>query len=635
MNSCAGRRCLATLVAMAWVLGHAQPPITPEKALDYSRAADLHFSPDGKMLAFIVLAYREDYAPHVWLMDVVSGAAHDLTPPQKSERSPQWSPDGRTLAFLSNRGGKVQVYAMQAAGGEPVALTAQKNGVTSFHWSPDGRTIACLAKGDDAPDAQSVPHLADDARNLAQLWLVDLSSKQVRNLGKAGFRIDEFQWQDATHLLAIASDRPRVEEFNTAVYSVSIQSAAFAEVAHPPRPFDSLGVSPDGKAYTVRAAAANGPLPRDLLAGTAGRDDLRRVAVPGDLAVAEIRWRGKSGIWARVVEGFFFRLYRLADGVPPARIDLPLSVQSFDVSRDGRVAFAGGDFDHLSEIYLRDTDGAVRQLSHLQQGWDGVSLAATTIFHTRSFDGTDIEAALMSPRTAGSSARAPLVLLVHGGPSSNFSADYGWETAWAQMLVSHGYQVLLVNPRGSNGYSERFLEANRGDWGGGDYQDLLAVLDAVIARGKTDPDRLGIGGWSYGGEMTAWAITQTGRFKAAVDGAGVFDQAAEFETEHNPAGDEWYFGTPWEHPEVFARNSPSTYIRNARTPTLIFDGEEDASNPVGQSKGLYRALKHFGVETQMVLYPDEGHSPRRWSSNLDMFTRILDWYDRHLQGHVD
>ena len=227
--------------------------------------------------------------------------------------------------------------------------------------------------------------------------------------------------------------------------------------------------------------------------------------------------------------------------------------------------------------------------------------------------------------------KAPLILLVHGGPSANFTAAFGWESAWAQLLAAHGYQVLMVNPRGSNGYGEAFLEANRGDWGGGDYKDLMAVLDAVIAKGEVDPARLGLGGWSYGGEMSAWAITQTHRFKAAVAGAGVFDQQAEFETEAHPDGDEWYFGTPWEHPEVFARNSPATYIRNARTPLLILDGEDDTSNPVGQSKGLYRALKHFGVETQLVLYPGEGHSPRKQTNNIDIFQRTLEWFDGHLK----
>jgi dipeptidyl aminopeptidase/acylaminoacyl peptidase len=131
--------------------------------------------------------------------------------------------------------------------------------------------------------------------------------------------------------------------------------------------------------------------------------------------------------------------------------------------------------------------------------------------------------------------------------------------------------------------------------------------------------------------MTAWAIGQTHRFKAAVAGGPVFDQQAEFETEGHPEGDEWYFGNPWEHPDVFARNSPATTIRNATTPTLILDGADDVSNPVGQDKGLYRALKYFGVETQLVLYPGEGHSPRKGSYNIDMFQRILDWYDRHLK----
>jgi dipeptidyl aminopeptidase/acylaminoacyl peptidase len=188
----------------------------------------------------------------------------------------------------------------------------------------------------------------------------------------------------------------------------------------------------------------------------------------------------------------------------------------------------------------------------------------------------------------------------------------------------------MVNPRGSNGYDEAFLKANRGDWGGGDFKDLMAVVDAVVARGEVDPQRLAIGGWSYGGEMTAWAITQTRRFKAAIAGAPVFDQQAEFETEGHPKGDEWYFGAPWDHLDVYARNSPATYIRQARTPTLIFDGVDDQSNPVGQSKGLYRALKHYGVDTELVLYPNEGHSPRRDDYNIDMFQRIIDWCDRYL-----
>jgi dipeptidyl aminopeptidase/acylaminoacyl peptidase len=614
------------LFTMFSTLSRADQPLTPAQVLDYSRAGDLHFSPDGTKLAYVVYTYRQDWSPHLWLMDVATGASRDLTPAKKSERLPQWSPDGSMLAFLSNRGGKAQVYIV-AAGANAVALTAQKNGVKSFHWSPNGKTIACLAQEDGAQDGDSGPQVADREGDLPRLWLIDLASKQTRKLGVTGYQIDEFQWRDGAHLLIAATDRPRVEEDTDAIYSVAIADGAVTLVSRPPQPLAGLIVSPDGAQYGLRSTQANGPDPRDLFVGAG--NDLKDISASIGFATADVRWTDPSAIWVRAVDGFHTRLYRIAPDAAPVRIDLPLSVEAFDVSHDGTVAFVGGDFAHPSQIYLREKDGRIRETAALQQSLDAARLAPVTLFHTRSFDGTDIESALMTPKARRE--KMPLVLLVHGGPSSNFSAGYSWEIAWGQMLASRGYEVLMVNPRGSNGYSEGFLKANKSDWGGGDYKDLMAVLDAVIAKGHTDPARLGIGGWSYGGEMSEWAITQSDRFKAAVVGAGVYDQAAEFETEDGPQGDEWYFGTPWEHPDVFARNSPSSTIANAHTPTLIFDGEDDTDNPVGQSKGLYRALKHLGVETTMVLYPGEGHSPKLLANNLDMFTRILDWYDGHLK----
>ncbi len=616
------------VIAMVLVPAEAGEVLTPEKALTYRRVGDLHFSPDGTKLVYVMASYSWDVAPHLWLLDVASGKARQLTPEGKSERSPQWSPDGKSLAFLSNRAGKTQIFVMPMTTGTPGQLTARKFGVEDFHWSPDGRVIAYLAEDDTAP-GEDGPQLADDPRALSHLWTVDLATKAARALATPGYRIDEFQWQDPSHLLFVATDKPRIEAFNDAVYRLSTGDGAVALAATPAQPFESLVASPDGKTFAVRATRAQGPVARDLFVG--GGNDLRDVSAPFDRSVVEVRWHDPRVIWVRALDGFVSRLYRIALDGKPARVDLPLSVDTFDVAPDGALAYVGEDFNHLPELYLRGADGKIRQIAQIQQGWEDVKLAATTIFRTRSFDGTEVEAALMRPPAARANEKLPLVLIVHGGPSVNFTEGYGWETGWAELLAAHGYQVLLVNPRGSNGYSEDFLKANRGDWGGGDYKDLMAVLGAVIARGGTDPARLGIGGWSYGGEMTAWAIGQTDRFKAAVAGAPVFDQQAEFEMEGDPVRDEWYFGTPWEHPDVFARNSPATYIRNAHTPTLIVDGIEDANNPVGQSKGLYRALKHFGVETQMILYPGEGHSPRKLSYNIEMFTLFLGWYDRHLK----
>ena len=610
--------------------GRAQTAMTPAQALDYRRLGDLHLSPDGTRLLYVMYSYRWDWQPHLWLMEIKSGDSRELTPAKKAERAPEWSPDGKMFAFLSNRDGKTQIYSAHADGGAARAVTSCRYGVTAFHWSPDGRSIAYMAREDSATPADSGPQVADREGDLSRLWIAELASGTSRRVGETGYRIDEFQWQDPSRILLMATDQPRVEQHNDAVYVVSISDGTLTLTSRPPQPFRGLMVSPDGKQFVVRSTRSAGPDPRDLFLGTIGRDNLRDISVPPDRSVAEVKWHDQSAIWVRVVDGFRNRIWRLSQEGSPLPIELPLSVDSFDISREGVLVYAGGDFGHLPDLYLRAKNGSIRRLTHVQEGWDSVRLASTAIFRTKSFDGTVIESALMRPTGTRPGARLPLVLLVHGGPSSNFSAGYGWEAAWAQLLAAHGYLVLMVNPRGSNGYSEEFMKANRADWGGGDYKDLIAVLEQVLKQGEADPNRLGIGGWSYGGEMSAWAITQTSRFKAAVAGASVYDQQAEFETEDGPAGDEWYFGTPWQHPEIFARNSPATYIGNAHTPTLIFDGEEDTSNPVGQSKGLYRALKHLGVETEMVLYPGEGHSPRSGSYNIDMFERILGWYDRFL-----
>ncbi len=480
--------------AASAVAAAAAVPMTPAQALDYRRIGDLRLSPDGSRLAFVVLSYPQDYSPHVWLIELATRAARELTPAGKSERSPEWAPDGRELAVLSNRGGgKAQVLLLSPDGAAPVQLTSRRYGVTAFRWSSDGHSIAYLARDDAAPDEDHGAQIADDARQLPRLWMADVASRSSRPLGGAAevrYRVDEFEWQDGTHLLAVATATPRVEEFDSAVYQVATGDGRFTAVSHPPQPFNGLAVSADGAHYAVRSTRAHGPLERDVFIGTIGRDDLHAAAGLPDLAVGYLRWPQPERLWLSLVDGFYRRLYRYAPGTRAAEIRVPLSVLgTFDVARDGRIAFVGGDFGHLDEIYLREADGRLRQLSHLQSPASGIHLAPTSIFRTASFDGTPIEAALMQPETMAPGGKWPLVLLVHGGPASSFAAGYGWESAWAQLLTSHGYEVLLVNPRGSNGYSEAFLAANRGDWGGGDYRDLMAVLDAVIARGRTDPER--------------------------------------------------------------------------------------------------------------------------------------------------
>jgi dipeptidyl aminopeptidase/acylaminoacyl peptidase len=609
--------------------------LTPEQAIKVRRIAEVTFSADGVHLACAVTEPPKGAEPatHIWLFDSRTGEFHQFTSSAKSEHLPRWSPDGRMLAFLSDREERSQIYTIRVDGGEARAITSGKSAVSSFRWSPDGKHFAFLAtepkseaeekKEKDKDDAR----VSDRERDLARLWTVDADGKNVKQITKGAWKIDDFEWLAPDRILAIASDQPRVERWIEALYNVSLADGKLTRFGAPSPPFAGLSVSPDRKLITFAGTRDDGPIPHDLYLTAAENYDARDMTASIDRQVVSVKWQNSSTAVLAVVDGFNHRLYRLeATGVTTA-IDLPSSVNDYDVAGDGTLAFVTASFNHLPELWVKPAAGAARQVSHLQEGWDNITLAGAEILRYKSFDGYQIEAALLTPASTTAGTKLPLILYAHGGPPGAFGADY---SSWAQLLVAHGYAVVMPNPRGSTGYGEAFLKANRADWGGGDFKDEMAAVDAVLARGETDPNRLGIGGWSYGGYLAEWAITQTNRFKAAVSGAGMFDLAAEYGTEVGPMDDEWYYTTPWEHPERFYKSSPATYIKNARTPTLILQGEIDPIDPIGQSTALYRALKRYNVETELVVYPREPHGPREEKHQLDIHTRMLDWFDKHL-----
>jgi dipeptidyl aminopeptidase/acylaminoacyl peptidase len=238
----------------------------------------------------------------------------------------------------------------------------------------------------------------------------------------------------------------------------------------------------------------------------------------------------------------------------------------------------------------------------------------------------EIEAALLKP-PASSTTKHPLVALIHGGPTG------AWESSidsWGQLLASRGYAVFYPNIRGSIGYGQKFIESNRADWGGADFKDVMTGIDDALAKGVGDPNRLGIGGWSYGGYMAEWAITQTNRFKAAVSGAGMANLISEYGTEEHPSYDEWFWSVPYEKPEGFLNHSPFVFLKNATTPTLILQGDADTIDPLGQSQELYRGLKRYNVPTELVIYPREPHGLHEEKHLIDRLNRIVAWYDKYL-----
>jgi dipeptidyl aminopeptidase/acylaminoacyl peptidase len=306
---------------------------------------------------------------------------------------------------------------------------------------------------------------------------------------------------------------------------------------------------------------------------------------------------------------------------------------NFDAHQSGLFAVLGQTPTNMCELWIGDRSGKFTQVTNFNKEFNAAGLIEPETIEYKSFDGMKIEAELFKPKNFVKGKRVPLVVLIHGGPTSRWTDAFnGHYSAWAQFLATRGYAVLLPNVRGSTGYGWQFAIANRGDWGGGDFKDVLAGVDEIVQRGVADENKVGIGGWSYGGYMAMWAVTQTNRFKAAVAGAGLSDLAAEFGTEDSPTYDEWFYGTPYENLAAFQKSSPITYVKNAKTPTLILQGENDVVDPIGQSQQFYRGLKRYKVETDLVVYPREGHSFREEKHIIDYLNRLVNWFDRYLKN---
>ena len=620
-------------------------PLTPEASLNLRSISEVHFSPDGARVVFVVTepAKGTDRARHVWIYDKRNnnsgnGYVRQLTYSAKSESSPRWSPDGKQLAFLSNREeDQQQIYLLNLDGGEGVSLTKGKRSVKRFEWSPDGKQIAFLAPDAKSDAEEKKEKDKDDARVVdkedkrARLWLVDVASGEARALTKPGWEVSELAWlPSGDRLILKATDRPESDEYTDRIFSILAADGTTKQLTAPHGPFGELRVSKDGKTISYVGTREDGPEPHDLLLLPIEAKAARNMTGASlDRAVETYQWRKDGSIALVAANGFLTLFVRFSpDG---ARHDLspsPMPAGSFAESDSGEIAFVSQTAIQPQELWLWDQKTLPQQLSHLNDSWKQYALSAPTHYKYKSFDGKEIEAALLMPQGAEGKSKLPLIALIHGGPTGRWSDAV---EPWGQLLATHGYAIFYPNVRGSVGYGQKFVESNRGDWGGGDFKDVMTEVKDLVDRGIADPQRLGIGGWSYGGYMAEWAITQTNEFKAAVSGAGMANLISEFGMEDHPAGDEWFFGVPWEKPEGFLNSSPFLHLKNAKTPTLVLQGDADTIDPLGQSQELYRGLKRYGVETELVVYPREPHGFHEEKHLLDRLNRILAWYDKYLK----
>ena len=621
------------------VAAPGRKPLTPASFLEWRDVRDPQFSPDGTKVAFVVSdpPKGEKRTCHIWLYDKSSNKALQFTYSEKSESSPRWSPDGKELAFLSDRGGdEEQIFILRSEFGEAAAVTKEKAGVTAFEWSPDGQTIAYLAPDSKSEAQEKKEKEKDDARVVdkedrrARLRLLHLASHESRALTDPHWEVKQLAWlPDGQGIAVIATNRPASDQFTDRIYLVNTEDGRTRELLAPSGPVGDLRVSPNGMTLSFVGCREDGPDAHDLfllpvIAGAAR--NLTGASL--DRPIMNYHWAKGGWLIAVYAEGFRSKFVGYSgEGEKKESGQLPTNPNEFSVAATGEIAFVGWNSTAMPELWLRDTKGDARPVSHLNDGLKDFAVAVPEFYKYKSFDGMEIEAALLKPAGYDGKAKLPLVVRVHGGPTGRWRDSI---ESWGQLLAARGYAVLYPNVRGSMGYGQKFTEMNRADWGGGDFKDVMAGVDDLIAKGIADPERLGIGGWSYGGYMAAWAVTQTTRFKAAVSGAGMSDLISEFGTEEGPAYDEWHWGTPYEKPEGFLNASPILYVKNAKTPTLILQGEADTIDPPGQSQELYRGLKRYGVATELVMYPREPHGFREPKHRVDMLTRLMDWFDRYL-----
>jgi dipeptidyl aminopeptidase/acylaminoacyl peptidase len=643
---------LALALSTAVVAAQAQQ-LTPEQTLNRRGIGELEISPDQAHVLFTVTepvkgTTRER---HVWMLDVAGGGVRQLTFSARSDSAPRWAPDGRSIAFLSDRGGDAQLYRLSMLGGDAEKLTDHKDAITAFRWSPDGSAIAILAAEPKSDALQKRDKDKDDARlaekddRLAKIWMVDVAAHAVKPITSEPYRISQIEFAaDGRQLIAAASSKPHDDQYNEAIYSVDLQSGRFAPIAAPRGPMGGLAVSPDGATLAYTCARVDGPEAHDLcLQPVAGGAVINLTGAAIDRPVSQPTWIDARTLAINVARGFQNRIETIGvDGRTGTAVDSAgVSPSAFARGSNGTIVYVAESATRAPELWVKPSGAAGRPITTFNAGWATLPVSAPEFFSYKSADGTDIEAALLLPPSVGADARLaangterrrlnlPAVILVHGGPTGRWSDTFD---AWGQLLASRGYAVLYPNVRGSIGYGQRFVEMNRADWGGGDFKDVMAGADWLVARGIADPDRLGVGGWSYGGYMAAWAVTQTSRFKAAVSGAPVIDMASEFGTENGSAYDEWFYGTPYEKLDGFIKSSPITFVKNVRTPTLLLQGEADTTDPIGQSQQFYRGLKRYGVPSDLVLYPREPHGLREEKHLVDRLNRILAWYDRYLMA---
>ena len=636
-----------------------------EVAVSATMLADIQISPDGKQVAYVTTAASvegESRTSAIWIVDSDGGKPRRLTTSEAADGSPRWSPDGSSVAFLSDRlkAGSPQAYVIAVNGGEAVRLTNQDGPVTDLDWSPDGKQIAFTSMDGESPDEKRRKEeredwlVVDADLKRATLWVIDVPEDprgatgfpEPRRISPEGLHVGSlsgraFSWApDSKGLAAIVAPGPKADFLFSPDLATFDLDGTMNNLGNFPGLGDRPLYSPDGSTLGFIACEREMPSLFSLRTIPAGGGDSTVVLPDYKGSFTSIAWLPEGDrMLAMIEEGqqHAIRFVDIEEQSAEAAFTLPAgsagrSGNPLSVSRDGsRVAFARANMDSLADLYVADVGGTPQKVTDLNPWIRDYDFGEMREVSWKSTDGMEIEGLLILPVGYEEGQRYPLLLHIHGGPCGAWTSQLyaNWHD-WGQFLAQRGYAVLMPNPRGSSGQGSDFLCAIVGCYGEPDWDDLITGVDSMIEQGIADPERLVVGGWSGGGFLTNWTITHSDRFKAAVSGAGIANWVSFQGTADVRGVFDAYLGSVVDDVEVHWRLSPIRVIGNAKTPTLILYGAADARVPPTQGYELYEGLKALGVETQLVTYPREPHTIGERKHQLDLLQRVVDWYDRHL-----
>ncbi len=666
----------------------AKRPVTPKDLLCFTPLSDPQISPDGTLVAYVVTTVDPQTTKSrdtIWLAPTRGAAPRALTSPvEGSDRAPHWSPDGTRIAFISDRTGKPQLHVIAVNGGEAsLVLTSQKPGGAPI-WSPDGKFIAFTASLFDKPSGwEPYPGAPEGDRTRAEQTADEPGGVKV--ITRLKFRLDGvgFYGDKRTHVFVVPADgsgparqitagdfdhtgptwtpdsksvictalrRDDADNFNRSdIWRFDVATGEAALIYENPGLVFQPLVSPDGR-FLIFAGHENqhaGSTSFHLMLLTLG--DTKAVSLSAQLdrpvgpyTTSDLRnlplvvhhWAADSqGVYTLVGDrGDSHLFYFPVDGSTPTRLTSgeDRTVTDFSVAADGTAAMLIGDGVTPDELFILRSGEERKLTDHGAMALD-FDLVRPERFTYSGADGWPIDGWLIKPVGYEPGRRYPTVLSIHGGPHAAYGTGL---VVQFQTLASAGFAVVYTNPRGSQTYGQGFATAVIRDWGGKDYQDIQAGLDKVIEMGIADPERLGVMGWSYGGYMTCWMVTQTGRFKAAIAGAPVVNRHNAVGTTDIPWMIQWHGGgNPWskEGEENLLSRSPIRYADQVTTPTMVVCGESDLRCPIEQAEQFYLALRRIGKAPVVhIRYPGDFHALAKPKHRLDRYERTLAWFRHYL-----